>query len=94
MQQTPPVNECQVLKLKLYSTYCCVYVHNVMLQAGLIEKEVAEAQIKAQLAALEEEKEVVHRQRLSAELLTQLTEKVSTHHDGLHGQVHCMTENL
>jgi hypothetical protein len=29
-----------------------------MLQAGLIEKEVAEAQLKAQQAALEEEKEV------------------------------------
>lgn len=42
----------------------------------MIEKEVAEAQIKAQLAQLAEEKEVLQRHRLSAELLAQLSDKV------------------
>ena len=46
------------------------------LRAGLVEKEVAEAQLKAGLAALAEEKELVHRHRLSADLLASLTDKV------------------
>ena len=45
-------------------------------RAGMIEKEIAEAQVKAQLANLAEEKEVVQRHRLSAEVLAQLSEKV------------------
>ncbi|MEW5299027.1 MAG: hypothetical protein WDW36_002082 [Sanguina aurantia] len=45
-------------------------------RAGLVEKEVAEAQIKAQQAALSEEREVIHRHRLSAELLAGLSEQV------------------
>lgn len=45
-------------------------------RAGAIDKEIAEATIKAQQASLAEEKEVVHRHRLSAELLAQLSEKV------------------
>ncbi|MEW5313364.1 MAG: hypothetical protein WDW38_004936 [Sanguina aurantia] len=45
-------------------------------RAGLVEKEIAEAQIKAQQAALCEEREVIHRHRLSAELLANLSEQV------------------
>ena len=45
-------------------------------RAGMLDKEIAEATIKQQLQVIAEEKEVVSRHRLSAELLAQLTEKV------------------
>ncbi len=45
-------------------------------RAGMLDKEIAEATIKQQLAAIAEEKETVSRHRLSAELLAQLTDKV------------------
>ncbi|GIL50037.1 hypothetical protein Vafri_6355 [Volvox africanus] len=45
-------------------------------RAGMLDKEIAEATIRQQMAAIAEEKEVVARHRLSAELLAQLTEKV------------------
>lgn len=45
-------------------------------RAGLIEKEVAEAQLAAAARALAEEKEVVHKHRLSADLLAGLSDKV------------------
>ncbi len=47
-----------------------------MLQAGLIEVEVMQAQLKASQAQLNEEKELVQRHRLSADLLAQLSDKV------------------
>ena len=45
-------------------------------RAGLVEKEIAEAQLKAAQAALAEEKEQVHKHRLSADLLASLSDKV------------------
>lgn len=51
-------------------------------RAGAIDKEVAEAQIKAAQQAIAEEKEVIHRHRLSADLLAQLSEKVRSVRQG------------
>jgi hypothetical protein len=53
-----------------------------------MDKDIAEATIRAQLAAIAEEKEVVGRHRLSAELLAQLTEKVGRARLGRLGRGH------
>ncbi|GAX76032.1 hypothetical protein CEUSTIGMA_g3475.t1 [Chlamydomonas eustigma] len=45
-------------------------------RAGLIEKEISEAQLKAAQTALAEEKEQVQKHRLSADLLAALSDKV------------------
>jgi hypothetical protein len=45
-------------------------------QAGAIEVEVMQAQLKAAQAQLADEKELVTRHRLSADLLAQLSDKV------------------
>lgn len=63
----------------------CVRLVQVLLaeargkRLGLIDKEIAEAQLKQQLVAISEEKEVLARHRLSADLLAQLSEKVGAH---------------